>query len=259
MRGAPLRPSPLLAVLWLLWIAGSAIAQDTAPLQSPQDGPLERRGFLDSTLKRINPSDHDYGAAYERIKSGLETELLSDRRLQAIAALGAVSAGLLFFAWVQRRDRKAVIRIASVFLADLYNDMELARVHAERMTDRYNHHMDSCNQATDTPPAEGGNGGQVTALRKEVATKSAELLRLKDYIRKMKAAAGPAQQSIRWNEPPPPAPEPSSEKRIAELETALKDSKEKQQAASDYIAKLKAENERLSGRSAGNGQPHSGA
>ena len=190
----------LVVMWWVVWpLAAGGSGQDREPngggerrqgesVGAPGRPPSVRRappkGFVETVLGMINPEKRDYGLAYEQLKVRVRQDILSDIRLSIIAVLVVVVGFLLLVIAVQYRERRTLLRLGGVFLADLVNDMELARAWAEESIQRYNQHMELCNLQVEkgqVPPKEVPSE-EVAKLRRERAVQEVQLLEMKELL-----------------------------------------------------------------------------
>jgi hypothetical protein len=235
-----------------------------------------RKSIVEASLALINPSNVDYGASYESLKAALIDNCIRDRRFVMIVGLLVSCTFLTITNLVMLRDRKMIIRLASEFLADFYNDMLLARQQATLMTDQYNAHMGVCNRFFEVGPSAVVTKQEleearkeVSSLRKELADRTAELLNLRHSMGQHDAGtiSSLAQGSDRSeghdtgasaeNDRPAHAVVASngdSVGRVSPAELASIDGKKSNRntappgstdSVSDYIASLRNENEHL--------------
>jgi hypothetical protein len=155
-----------------------------------------RKTFIGASLDLINPSNVDYGAAYASLKAVFIANCIQDRRFVIIIGLVVSCSFLTVTNLVMLRDRKGIIRLASEFLADFYNDMILARRQATTMTDQYNAHMEMCNRFFESGPSAVVTKQELeearkeaSSLRRELADRTAELLNLRHAIGQHDAGA----------------------------------------------------------------------
>jgi hypothetical protein len=217
-----------------------------------------RKSFVEASLDLINPSNVDYGASYESLKAAFIANCIRDRRFVLIVGLLVCCAFLTLTNLVMLRDRKRIIRLASEFLADFYNDMLLARQQATLMTDQYNAHMGVCNRFFEVGPSAVVTKQEleearreVSSLRKELADRTAELLNLRHSMGQHDAGiiSSLAQGSDRSHTHDAGAFTERDSSANAVLPTnrdpAVGFSSDQPDSVSDYIASLRNENEQL--------------
>jgi hypothetical protein len=100
---------------------------DPAPRNAPRQG---RDGFVDFTLKQINPSDTDYGRQIDQDRRTLIVATLENTYYWAtVTSVGMLA--VLFFNWLRsnrERDRREIV--AARFLSWYHNELVTARATA---------------------------------------------------------------------------------------------------------------------------------
>jgi hypothetical protein len=125
------------------------------PARSPRQPSLGRATWYQSLLHRCNPKNFDYGAWIERRRRALlEASLRQPGFWYGVTMTGS---SLLLMClcgklWLDNRRR---MRMTEEMIADLYNHDLYSRETARQAIEKYNHHMERCNQAVEAAESGG--------------------------------------------------------------------------------------------------------
>jgi len=137
--------------LLLTFAAPHLVAQDSHPTGNHTSGKATRQqgGLLDFALKRINPSDLDYGQCLdEGRKLILEQTLSRGYFWSNITALGLLGVFLIVIVHQQRlRERRELI--ASEFLTQYHNALARAEAQVTEATKRNHALMEALTEASE--------------------------------------------------------------------------------------------------------------
>ncbi len=98
-------------------------------------------------LRRINPSDFDYGAWLEERRAAfLEVKVTNRYFWYSFWVTMALIVTILAYA-KHRSDFHKFTWMSAGWLADFYNEMQFARDNADDAIEKYNQHIEKCNRA----------------------------------------------------------------------------------------------------------------
>jgi hypothetical protein len=185
--------------LLLTFAVPHLVAQDSHPTSNRTSGRAtkQQEGFLDFALKRINPSDLDYGQCLdEGRKLILEQTLSRGYFWSNVAALGLLGVFLIVIVHHQRlRDRRELI--ASESLTQYHNALARAEAQVTEATKRNHALMEALTEASEAKVT--GEGAESSVPKN---TPSAERKRIGNSDENGKAAPlAPAVPAAR-GEPP---------------------------------------------------------
>ncbi|MCI0624283.1 MAG: hypothetical protein L0387_22000 [Acidobacteria bacterium] len=125
----------------------SAIHNAHSESRNPKSAGRQPEPWYDRVLRRINPSNFDYGTWVE------------DRRMALLRAsaqnpyfwystLVTVAMALFLLAYAKSRsDFHKYTWVSAGWLADFYNETQLARNEMDRAIEKHNRHIEKCNRA----------------------------------------------------------------------------------------------------------------
>lgn len=137
----------------------SAIADLQSALRQPEP-------WYDRVLRRINPSDFDYGAWLEDRRVALLQATVANPYFW-YSTLVTVAMALFLLAYAKgRSDFHKYAWMSAGWLADFYNETQLARDEMNRAIEKHNRHIEKCNRAIE---AEGDGSWTRQAVNEEAA------------------------------------------------------------------------------------------
>jgi hypothetical protein len=173
-----------------MWIAGRvfssgmlaatlSLALQPLPAQRSRQPYSGRDTWYESLLKRLNPSDFDYGAWLEqRRRAFLEATVQELYFWYGFAA----TAGLLVLLAAYAKlclDHRRSLRVAEEMMADLYSHDLCSRRAAREAIEKYNRHIEECNRAAESADSGGGRPGwgrsEAESLRAELERGATQL------------------------------------------------------------------------------------
>jgi hypothetical protein len=106
--------------------------------------------WYDRVLRRINPSDFDYGAWLdERRAALLEASVMNPYFWYSVVVSALL--GLFILAFTKSRSNFHKLGwMCSGWLADFYNETALCREQRDQAIDRHNRHIEKCNRAIES-------------------------------------------------------------------------------------------------------------
>ena len=118
----------------------SAIADRQSALRQPEP-------WYDRVLRRINPSDFDYGAWVEDRRAALLRASVQNPYFW-YSTLVTFAMALFLLAYAKSRsDFHKYAWMSAGWLADFYNETQLARDEMNRAIEKHNRHIEMCNRA----------------------------------------------------------------------------------------------------------------
>jgi hypothetical protein len=137
-------------ILLFCAIAPGPVAQ-TQTVLPEKTGPtqLQRQGFLDYALGKINPSNTDYGTAMANGRSDLVGHTIDDLYFWSNAiTLGLLvcAAGIIYFEWRSAAKKEIV---AATIIAELWNGRVSDKIEIVRRTQQFNQLVELQNQETE--------------------------------------------------------------------------------------------------------------
>ena len=140
-----------LCLLLFLLLTGNAKSESP-----PRTGPLPRpEPWYERVLRRVNPTDFDYGVWLERRRRALlEASIENPYFWYSFTTSLALILMILIYA-KHCSDFRKFTWMAAGWLADLHNQDQYSRQIAREAIDRYNRHIEACNRAIEA--AEDGS------------------------------------------------------------------------------------------------------
>jgi hypothetical protein len=132
--------------------------------------PAQRQTWYERALNQINPSNKDFGAAWEERKRAFITQLNNPYFQYGLGATGALVL-LLTVAVAQHTSHRRALVVAAQSLTDVLRHDQYSRHVAREAIRRYNEHIESCNRVIES-------GGEVPT--KHDAVPASELLAIRE-------------------------------------------------------------------------------
>jgi hypothetical protein len=120
----------------------STIANRQSEIRQPEP-------WYDRVLRRINPSDFDYGVWLEGRRAALLSASVRSPHFWYSVAVSSLLA-LFILAFAKRcSDFQKLAWMCSGWLTDFYNETLLCREQRDEAIDRHNRHIEKCNRAVE--------------------------------------------------------------------------------------------------------------
>ena len=119
--------------------------------------------WYDHVLRRINPSDFDYGAWLEERRAALLNASVRSPHFWYSVGVSSLLA-LFILAYAKRcSDFQKLAWMCSGWLADFYNETMLCREQRDEAIDRHNRHIEKCNRAVEAEWTAAGSSNRTTS------------------------------------------------------------------------------------------------
>lgn len=156
--------------------------------------PATQGTWYEQALRRINPTNIDYGSIWEQHKRAMLHEIGNRYFQYSFASTIAIVILIALFS-IQRASHHRALEIAAQSLADVLRHDEYSRRAAHEAIDRYNEHIEACNRvierASDGPAKPSSDSeSELSRVRRELADTREENRALRNELaNKQKIAA----------------------------------------------------------------------
>ena len=125
----------------------SAIHNAHSESRNPKSAGRQPEPWYDRVLRRINPSNFDYGTWVEDRRMALLRASVQNPYFW-YSTLVTVAMALFLLAYAKSRsDFHKYTWVSAGWLADFYNETQLARNEMDRAIEKHNRHIEKCNRA----------------------------------------------------------------------------------------------------------------